>query len=74
MVQSSIKVTNQLEPLKVGTLDGPQISECIAIKRNGLLFKINGNEAQWLLANSQISQRKLEISLFANKLGNNFFK
>ncbi|KAJ9703245.1 hypothetical protein PVL29_004865 [Vitis rotundifolia] len=34
----------------------------------GLLFKINGNEARWLLANSQISQHKPEISLFTNKL------
>ena len=74
MIQSSIKVTNQREPLKVGTLDEPQTSECITIKGNGLLFKINGNKARWLLANSQISQRKPEISLFANKLGNNFFK
>ena len=73
LVQSSIKVTNQREPLKVGTLDGPQTSDCITIKGNGLLFKINENEARWLLVNSQISQRKLEISLLANKLGNNFF-
>ena len=50
----------------------PQTLE-LTIKGNKLLFKINENEARWFLANSQISQRKPEISLFANKLGNDFF-
>ena len=44
MVQSSIKVTNQHDPFKVGTLDGPQTLECITIKESELLFELNRNE------------------------------
>ena len=74
LVQSSIKVTNQHDPPKEVTLDGPQTSECMIIKRIGLLFKINGNEARWLFPSLQTSHRKLETSNFANKLRNNFFR
>jgi len=74
LVQSSIKVTNQRDPLKVVTLDGLQTSECITIKGSGLLFKNNWKKARCLFASSQTSQWKLKISNFVNKLGNNFFK
>ena len=62
------------DPPKVVTLDGPQTLECMTIKGTGILFKLSGNEARWIFASSQTSQRKLETSNFTNKLGNNFFK
>ena len=59
LVQPSIKVKNHRDPLNVGTLDGPQTSECITIKGTELLFKLNRNESRWLFASSQTSHLKL---------------
>lgn len=43
-------------------------------KGTPLLFELKGNETRLCLANSQISQWKLEISSLENKEGNNLYK
>lgn len=69
-VQSSIKETNHLAPIKLAVLDGPHTS--VWIRENGvetlLLFK--GNETRWFFASSQTSQWRFSTATSLKMEGN----
>ena len=55
-VQSSMKVTNYLEPELFGILEGPQTSICIKLKGDVSFLFLFGKGTRWCFACLQTSQ------------------